>query len=429
MSNGMQSENMQGGTPWRGKASWALYDWANSPFTTLVITFVFAAYFSKGIVGDEVRGTELWGYAISISGLAIAILSPIFGAIADAGGPRKPWLLFFTGLCILGSFMLWFATPDPSSITWAICWLILANLGFEFGIVFNNAMLPGLVPEKRLGRWSGWAWGLGYMGGLAALVFALLGFVQTETPLFGLSKDGAEHVRVVGPIVAIWFALFAWPMFVFTPDRVVREIPYSERIKAGFSTLLATLRDIKNYKNVALFLVARMLYADGLATIFAFGGIYAAGTFGMTLADVILFGIILNVTAGLGAAGFAWLDDWFGSKKTIIISVLGLIVTASGAVMAQEVQAFWVWGSLLGIFVGPAQAASRSMLARIAPAEKITEFFGLYALTGKATAFIGPALVAAVTAGFESQRVGLSTVLIFFVSGLVLLMFVKEERA
>ncbi|MCZ6522596.1 MAG: MFS transporter, partial [Alphaproteobacteria bacterium] len=223
------------GTPLRGLIGWALFDWANSPFTTLIITFVFGAYFSQGIVGDEIRGAELWGYAISASGLAVALLSPVFGAIADAGGRRKPWLLVFTAVCVVGSAMLWFAEPAPQFAALAMFWVIIANLGFEFGIVFNNAMLPDLVAPARLGRWSGWAWGLGYFGGLGALIAALFAFITTETPLFGLDKAAAEHLRVVGPLAAVWFALFTWPLFAYTPDRPPSGKGIGARVSQGLS--------------------------------------------------------------------------------------------------------------------------------------------------------------------------------------------------
>ncbi len=412
----------------KGLWGWALYDWANSPYTTLIITFVFSAYFTKGIIGDEVRGQELWGYTASIAGLIIALGSPVFGAIADAGGPRKPLLAIFTVTCIIGSWMLWYAEPDPSFATWAMVWVVIGTVGFEFGIVFNNAMLPDLVPESRLGRWSGWAWGLGYIGGLAAMALALFGFVQAETPLFGLTTDGAEHVRVVGPIVAIWFVLFAWPMFVWTPDRIGKRLSIGQKVSEGFELLGKTLKGLKGQGNIVRFLIARMIYADGLATIFAFGGVYAAGTFKMELAEVIIFGMVLNVTAGAGAIAFAWIDDWIGSKKTIVIALGGLSVCALGAILAPDVTWFWVFGSVLGIFVGPSQAASRSLMARLAPEGQSTEYFGLYALTGKATAFVGPALVAVITASMQSQRWGLSTVLAFFVVGFLLLLTVKEPR-
>lgn len=412
-----------------GRASWALYDWANSPFTTLIITFVFSAYFARGVVGDEVHGQSLWGYTAAISGIVIAVFSPIFGSIADAGGPRKPWLFVFTVVCVGGSYMLWYVEPDPAFIVRAMVSVIIANIAFEFGIVFNNAMLPDIVSEERIGRWSGWAWGIGYFGGLAALVLALYGFVQTDTPLFGIGKEHAANIRVVGPIVAIWFVLFVWPMFAFTPDRVRSPMTVGKKIGHGLRTLAGTLSKVRHYRNIALFLIARMIYADGLATVFVVGGVYAAGAFHMDIAQVIIFGILLNVTAGIGAFGFAWVDDWIGSKPTIVISLIGLIATALVAILARDVTWFWIAGAALGIFVGPAQAASRTMLARMAPAELSTEFFGLYALTGKATAFMGPLAVGYFTDAFASQRVGLTVVLVFFIVGLLLLLPVKEERA
>ena len=410
--------------------SWALYDWANSPFTTLVITFVFPAYFSQAIVGNEIEGTKLWGYTTSISALIIAIGSPILGAIADAGGPRKPWLFIFTAICVVGSWMLWYAYPTVDSIFWVMLWVILANIGFELGIVFNNAMLPDLAATSRLGRWSGWSWGLGYIGGLAALVVTLLFFVQAENPLFDLSKENQdlEHIRVVGPFVAIWFVIFVWPMIVFTRDRPRLMTGIGRQISRGLSNLWKTLKKTREYRNILRFLIARMIYADGLTTIFVFGGIYAAGTFGMELDQVIKFGIILNVTAGVGAFIFAWLDDWFGSKIVIYIGLCGLFVTCLACAVVSDLSWFWIWGSLLGIFVGPTQAASRSLMSRLSPADLRTEFFGLYALTGKATAFVGPAIVAFVVDFTGSQRLGLSTVLGFFVVGFILLLTVKETR-
>ena len=413
-------------TPLKGLIGWALYDWANSPFSTLIITFVFAVYFGRAIVGDEVEGQALWSLTISLSGIFVALVSPVLGAIADAGGPRKGWLFVFSAVCIVASALLWYAEPAPAFIIWAMIWVIVANLGFEFGIVFNNAMLPDLVPEARIGRWSGWAWGLGYAGGLGALLVALFGFVLPETPLLGLSKDRAEDVRMVGPLVAAWFLAFTWPLFVFTPDRPSTGLGLGERVTRGLTSLVAVVRDVRRYGNIMRFLIARLIYADGLATLFAVGGIYAAGTFKMGFPEVLTFGIVLNGTAGLGAVGFAWVDDWLGSKRTIMLSLLGLLATALGAVVVREVFWFWVWGSALGIFVGPAQAASRSLMARLSPAELRTEFFGLYALSGKATAFVGPALVAIVTSATGSQRWGLSTVLAFFLVGLLLLVTVRE---
>jgi UMF1 family MFS transporter len=420
----------QASAPTRALVSWALYDWANSPFFTLVITFVFSAYFAQAIVGDPIRGTALWGYATITSGLLVAVFSPILGAVADAGGRRKPWLIAFTGICVLASAMLWYAEAAPAFIGWALAWVVVATVGIEFGIVFNNAMLPDLVAAARMGRWSGWAWALGYLGGLAALVLALMGFVVAERPWFGLDKESFQHVRMVGPLVAVWLVAFSWPLFAYTPDRMPSGLAVRAGVVRGMRNLIATLARVRDYGDLARFLVARMLYADGLATVFAFGGIYAAGTFAMTLEQVMVFGIVLNVTAGAGAFAFAWIDDWLGSKRTILIALVGLIASALGAVVVTDPFWFWFWGALLGVFVGPTQAASRTLMARLAPAELRTEFFGLYALTGKATAFAGPFLVATVTAAFESQRLGLSTVLAFFLVGFALMFTVREpERA
>lgn len=416
-------------TPTRGLWGWAFYDWANSPYTTIIITFVFSTYFAQGIVGDDIRGQVLWGYTASIAAFIVAIGSPLLGAFVDTGGPRKPLLALFTGICIIGSWMLWYAEPNVNFVTWAMVWVVVATVGFEFGIVLNNAMLGDIAPNKRIGRWSGWAYGLGYVGGLIAMALALVGFIQADKPLFGLNKDEAEHVRIVGPLVAIWFVLFVWPLFLWTPDRLKTHASIVERCSRGSAVLLQTLRDVRQHGNIARFLVARMIYADGLTTMFAFGGVYAAGTMKMELSEVIKFGMVLNVTAGLGAIAFAWIDDWIGSKNTILVALLGLLATAVAIITVEDIHWFWVWGSLLGIFVGPSQAASRTLMVRLTPPDKLTEFFGLYALSGKATAFIGPALVAVVTASMQSQRWGLATILAFWFLGLLLMITVRESRS
>jgi len=410
----------------RGLIGWAMFDWANSPFTTLIITFVFATYFSQGIVGDPVEGQALWGYTAGISSFLVAVLSPVFGAIADSGGPRKRWILAFTAMCIVATALLWFAMPDRSSIAMAMVLVIIAGVGFEFGIVFNNAMLGDIAHPDRIGRWSGWAWGIGYFGGLAALFVMLVGFIQTDAPWLGIGKEQAANIRVVGPLVALWFAIFVIPFFLFTPDRPPATEPLGARIRLGLRGLAGTLANLRQHRNLVRFLIARMVYNDGVVAVFAIGGVYAAGRFGMTTAELIQFGILLNVTAGLGAFGFAWVDDRQGSKRTITYAVIGLIVASAGAVSAPSVNWFWGFGALLGIFVGPVQAASRSFLTRLAPAELRTEFFGLYALSGKATAFLGPVAVAWVTSVSGNQSVGVATLILFFVVGLGLLWTVEE---
>lgn len=409
----------------RGQWSWALFDWANSPFTTLIITFVFPAYFATAVIGDETKGQAAWGVAMGIGGMIVAAGGPLLGIVADASGRRKPWILGFTLLCIGASALLWWVPPRAEAAMLALVLVVVANLGFEFSGIFYNAMLPGIAPPGRLGRLSGWGWALGYFGGLAALALALVAFVQAEQPLFGLSKAEAEHVRVVGPMVALWFAVFAWPLFVFTEDGGTGG---RIRLVEAVAQLWRSLRELGRGGPAARFLLAHMLYADGLATIFAFGGIYAAGVFGMDLAEVIAFGIALNVTAGLGAFAFGWLDDRLGSRNTVLIALAGLVVTGAGVLLAEQKPVFWAWGCGLGIFVGPAQAAGRSLMARLAPDGREAEYFGLMALSGKATAFMGPLLVSTVTVATASQRLGLSVVMVFFVAGLLLMLTVRERR-
>jgi UMF1 family MFS transporter len=235
-------------------------------------------------------------------------------------------------------------------------------------------------------------------------------------------------VRVAAPIAALWIAAFAWPIFVFTPDHAASGLPWGEAIRRGFRTLGKTLRDLPKYRNVARYLIAQMIYTDGLNTLFAFGGIYAAGQFGMKVEEVIWFGIALNLTAGLGAAAFAWIDDWIGAKRTVLIALTGLFLVGAAILATEDKTVFWGLGLALGIFFGPAQAASRSLMARLAPPEMQTEMFGLYALTGKATAFMGPALFGFATSYYDTQRAGMATVLVFFLIGGAVLWFVKEPK-
>ncbi len=409
-----------------GQFSWALYDWANSAFSAVIITFVYATYFTKAIATDEVAGTAEWGWAMSASGIAVAVVSPVLGAIADAGGRRKPWLLVWTLIAVLGCGLLWYGRPSPEVALMILAIAALTNLAFEIAGVFYNAMLPEIVSREYLGRLSGWAWGLGYAGGLACLILVLYGFIQAEPAPFGLDQSKAEDVRIAGPLVGLWLAVFSLPLFLFTPDRRSSGLPAAAAVRQGLAQLRRTFANLRSYRAIGRFLLARMIYTDGLNTLFAFGGIYAAGTFGMAIAEVIQFGILLNVTAGLGALAFAWVDDWLGAKRTILIGLVGLFACGTAAVLATSALGFWIAGGLLGIFVGPTQAASRSLMARLAPAEVRTEMFGLYALTGKITAYIGPFLLGTVTFWTGSQRLGIATILGFFVIGGVLLWPLSE---
>lgn len=410
----------------RAVASWCFYDWANSAFPTVIGTFIFGTYFTKAIAETPEIGAAQWGLALGVAGVVVAVFSPFFGAIADQQGRRKPWLGGFTAMCVIATALLWYATPESSSVLWALIFVAVASTAFEFTMVFYNAMLPEIAPKSHVGRLSGLGWGLGYVGGLAALALCLVGFVETDTPWFGLSTDAAENIRAIVLLVAAWYAVFSVPLFLFTPDRPSTGLSNTAAVRAGIGELVNTIRQIRHYHNILWFLVARMLYTDGLGTLFAFGGIYAAGTFGMDLGQVITFGIALNVTAGLGAAGFAWLDDKVGAKPVIIVSLVAMIGLGTALLVVESLNWFWGLGILLGIFVGPAQSASRSLMARLAPEAIRTEMFGLYAFSGKATGFLGPIVLAAVTTAFDSQRVGMGVIIVFFIVGLLLLLRVRE---
>lgn len=399
--------------------SWALFDFANSAFPTVVTTFVFAAYFTKGIAVDEISGTALWGYATGAAAFLIALCAPIFGAIADHSGRRKPWIFLFSMLCVLPSAALWYATPNESVILWVLICVGLATFGFEMAMVFYNAMMHGLARPGAEGRLSGYAWGLGYLGGLLGLALVLVLFVQANPPLFGLDKEQAEHLRISGPFVALWYFIFALPLFLFVPDKPA-QASLGQATRTGLRTLWATLRQWRDYKDIFRFLIARMIYTDGLNTLFAFGGIYAAGTFHMSFNELIIFGIGINVTAGIGAALFGRLDDKWGPKQVILISVSALVFLGFATLIVVDKNHFLILGLSLGLFVGPAQAASRTYLSQAAPAHIRTELFGLYALSGKATAFMGPLMVGLLSDVFNSQRAGMAIIVVFLLIGLAL---------
>jgi UMF1 family MFS transporter len=293
--------------------------------------------------------------------------------------------------------------------------------------VFYNACLPDVAPPGKIGTVSGVGWGLGYLGGLLALVIALVGFVQPEVPWFGFSREAGENVRATNLLVAVWFLIFSIPLFLWVREDRSRASPPGRVVAETLKQLRHTFVELRKHRQTWRFLLARLVYNDGLVTIFAFGGIYAAETFDFTLEEVLVFGIVLNVTAGLGAVLMGFLDDKIGGKRTIAISLLGLIATTMLAILAPTKTWFWVAGILLGIFVGPNQAASRSLMGRFVPHELENEFFGFFAFSGKLTAFVGPLFLGVLTQVSGSQRVGVSVVVVLFIVGFALLLLVDER--
>ena len=403
-----------------------MYDFANSSFANNVTTFIYAAFFTKVIAENEIIGTALWSRGVGIIMLVVALLSPPLGALSDQGGYRKRFLIFFTFLAVIFTALLYF--PQQGQPIYALTLYIIACICFEMGIVFYNAFLPDIAPPERIGRISGQAWGVGYFGGLLSMAVLMVGFVSAETPWFGLTKETHEHIRATNIGVAIWFAIFSLPALFYLPAPPARQTGDKLSLAASYRRILQTFRELQRYREIFKLLLARLVYNDGLITVFAFGGIYAAGTFGFTFEEVLFFGIIVNIAAGIGAWCFGYLDDRLGGKLTIQITLVGFVIAAIIAVVPQEKIWFWIAGLLVGLFAGPNQSASRSLMGRFVPQNKETEFYGFYAFSGKATAFLGPLLMGVITQAFGSQRAGMATVGLFFIIGGLLLRTVDEQK-
>ncbi len=438
--------------------SWILFAWAAEPFFTLITTFVFAPYFATHVATDPASGQALWGFATAAAGLTIASMSPVLGAVADASGHRKPWIAAFGALLVAGSCLMWFARPgEITAIPGLLAAYGLATMGVEFAIVFNNSMMPTLVPPERIGRLSGTSWAIGYVGGILSLVL-VLGFFAARpetgrtlfglTPLFGLDPASHQGDRITGPLTAIWFIVFASPMFLFTPDYPAKR-PISAATREALTELKRTLLELPKQRSMAAFLLANMIYTDALVSLFAFGGIYAAGTFGWNTIQIGTFGIILAIAGTFGAWLGGKLDDKLGPKRVITASMLILLFSIVAILTVDEQtilfvnvtppkpnqalfssaaeRAYLVLGCLIGMAGGPLQAASRTLLIRMAPKERITQYFGLFALSGKITSFVGPLLIATITAVTASQKAGMAVLILFFIVGLAVLGRVRHE--
>ena len=454
---GASARPVSGYPPRSAIVGWLLFDWAAQPYFTLITTFVFAPYFATYVATDPASGQAMWGFAAASAGLAIALLSPLLGAIADAAGRRKPWIAGFGLLLMIGTTLLWFGKPgDPGVVLPLLIAYAIATVGVEFATVFNNAMMPTLVPPERMGRLSGTGWAIGYIGGILSLI-VVLGFLAADPrtgrtlfgllPLFGLDPATHEGTRFSGPLTAIWFLAFVVPMFLFTPDLATKR-PVGAAVREGLRELRESLAALPKNKRLVTFLVANMIYTDGLVSLFAFGGIYAAGTFGWNTIQIGTFGLILAVAGTFGAWLGGKLDDRIGPKKVIAMS-LGVLLVALAVILmidrdsilfvkvsppvpggplfgAAAERAYLLIGMVLGFVAGPLQAASRTLLIRLAPPDRITQHFGMFALTGKVTSFIGPLLVASVTAVTMSQKAGMVVLIGFFLVGLGLLARVRD---
>lgn len=439
--------------------SWIFFSWATEPYFTLLTTFVFAPYFATHLAPDPAAGQAWWGFASAAAGIAMALASPVLGAIADASGRRKPWIAAFGVMLVAGASLMWFGAPGhPGRIAPVLTAYAIGLVGVEFALVFANAMMPTLVPPERMGRLSGTGWATGYLGGILSLVL-VLGFLAANPqnghtlfglkPLFGLDPATHQGDRIAGPLSAVWFIVFALPMFLLTPDHPPRH-GLRDALRTGLSELRETLRDLPKRRSLASFLLANMIYRDGLASLFAFGGIYAAGTFGWNTIQIGTFGIILAVAGTFGGWLGGKLDDRFGPRAVIagsltilLISVIAILLVSKDSVLFVAVappvsggplfgsaaeRAYLVLGCMIGAVGAPLQAASRTLLIRMAPKDRITQYFGLFALSGKVTSFIGPLLIGIVTAAAASQKAGMAVLVLFFAAGLALLARTGSSR-
>jgi len=406
---------------------WALYDFANSAYTTLIVTFIYAVFFTQQIAPDAITGTALWSRGVTITAIVVALCSPVLGALADRGGMRRGLLLGTTAVTVVGVCLM--SLPGPGDVFLALTLFVLSNIAYEFCGVFYNSYLPEVAPPSHIGRVSGYGWALGYLGGLLAMAVALFVFIQPEVAPFGLDKATGQHVRATTLLVGAWFALLSIPMFLWVREpRKTSRPPLGTLVTDAFRQIGETFGEIRRFGDIFKLLVARMVYNDGLVTIFAFGPIFAAEVHGFTLTEVMYWGLALNVTAGLGAFAMGFLDDRMGGKKTLYITLAGLVVGGLWAVFAPTKTSMFLAGLWVGIFVGPNQAASRSLLGRFVPKAKETEFYGFFAFSGKAIAFMGPFLLGLISELTGSLRLGMGTILAFFVVGWLLLLPVNEAR-
>ncbi|MFP4405023.1 MFS transporter [Rhodosalinus sp.] len=428
---------------------WFFFDWASQPYNTLLITFIFAPYVQE-MVGDGSAAQTAWGFGIGAAGIVIALLAPVLGAMADIAGNRLKWIWGFSGMYVAGAGMLWFARPEDFNLVLTLFWFAIGMIGMEFATIFTNSMLPDLGPRGKIGRISGNGWAFGYAGGLVALVVMLTLFAESGDtgrtligiePILGLDPGAREGTRFVGPLTALWYAVFMVPFFLWVRDPKPGGLPPGA-LRLGLAEVVRTVRRLPRTPSLFAYLGSSMFYRDALNGMYTFGGIYAAGVLGWSVVDVGVFGILAIISGAVFAVIGGRADDRFGPRPVIAACILiltgvatAILFIAPTRVFGMPVEegsslptiAFYVMGILIGAAGGVIQAASRTMMVRQADPEKMTEAFGLYALAGKATSFLAPLSIGFATWATGSQQLGVTPLIALFLLGLVLLAFVKPE--
>ncbi|MDF1726857.1 MAG: MFS transporter [Sulfitobacter sp.] len=440
---------------------WYFFDWASQPYNTLLLTFIFGPYFAQtataalvegGMALDQAKAQAqaYWGYGLTAAGVTIALLAPILGAVADSTGKRMPWIWLFSLLYVVGSGALWWTAPQDFSMLWALFFFGIGLIGMEFATIFTNSYLPDLDPDPgERGRISGSGWAFGYVGGVLALFVMLFLFQAGDNgktfigldPLFGLDTGTGADTRIVGPLTAIWFVIFMVPFFLYVRDDPA-FVSKKYRFGAGLDDLWRTLRSLPRHPSLLAYLGSSMFYRDALNGMYTFGGVYALGVLNWSIQEIGIFGIL----AAISGAVFCWIggrvDRAIGPMPVIVACCIILILTAiliisltPTSVLWIELEAgtalpdiaFYIAGALIGAAGGALQASSRNMMTRQGNPERMTEAFGLYALSGKATSFLAPALIAVASDLTGSQRLGITPVVGLFILGLILLAWVKRD--
>jgi UMF1 family MFS transporter len=410
--------------------AWGLWDWGSSAYSAVITSFVFGPYIVRGVVGDAQPGglsANTWlGISSATAGLLIALIAPITGQRADAGGHRKRSLAIWSALVIAVMLCMYTVKNEPSYLWIALVLLAAGAVFQEFAVVSYNAMLQQVSTPESIGRVSGFGWSMGYFGGIFLLLISYVGFIAPDVGWFGVTSAGGLNIRAVAVFSAVWFAVFAIPVLLAVPEKPPGPKRRRVSFLASYPLLLSDIKALfRRDRNAVKFLIASALYRDGLAAIFSFGAILAVSVYGLAQSSVLIFGIAANIVAAIGALGMGAVEDRIGPKKVIMISLIGLITTAMILLFARGTTMFWIFGLLLTLWVGPAQASSRSFMARVAPAGREGEMFGLYATTGRAASFLAPGLFA-LFSGLFSDRIGIVGIALVLLAGALLLARVKS---
>lgn len=406
--------------------AWSLWDWGSASWNAVITSFVFGPYVVRGVVGDAEPGglsANTWlGISSAAAGLLIALIAPVTGQRADAGGRRKRSLALWTGLVVVTMVALFTVRNEPAYLWTALVLLAAGAVFSEFAGVSYNAMLPQVSTPETVGRVSGFGWSMGYFGGIVLLLICYVGFIAPDVGWFGVTSEAGLNIRTLAVFSAAWFAVFALPVLFAVPEKPPGPARRRVSFFASYRLLVADVKGLfARDRNSVYFLIASALYRDGLAAVFSFGAILAVSVYGMATDTVLIFGIVANVTAALGALVLGRIEDRVGPKRIIMISLVGLITTSVILLFAQGTTMFWIFGLLLTLWVGPAQASSRSFLAQVAPEGREGEMFGLYATTGRAASFLAPGLFA-LFSGLFSDRIGIVGIaLVLLVGALAML--------